>query len=178
MGKRISGVLKKTYIDKRAVVAKSARIGEGTKVWAFAQVGDNAKIGKNCVIGNGAYIDRNVIVGNNVKIHNKALLYNGLIVEDNCFIGPGACFANDKRPCFNKTRNLKGVSWRLKKGSSVGANATILPDVTIGENSIVGAGSVVTKDIPSNVTACGNPARILRRENAKKSAKPQKLPKL
>lgn len=159
MGKGKNKALKGVYIDKHAVVSKTARIGEGTKVWAFAQIGDNARVGKNCVIGNGAYIDRNVVVGDNVKIHNKALLYNGLVVEDNCFIGPGACFTNDKLPKYSKTRNLKGISWRLKKGSSVGANATILPDINIGTNAIVGAGSVVTKDVPDGAVVYGNPAR-------------------
>jgi acetyltransferase-like isoleucine patch superfamily enzyme len=152
-----------TYIDKNAIVAKTARIGAGTRIWAFAQVGEGARIGKNCVIGNGAYIDRKVIVGDNVKIHNKALLYNGVVVEDDCFIGPGACFTNDKNPCFDKTRDLRGVSWRLKKGASVGANVTVLPDVTIGAGAVIGAGSVVTKNVPAGVTVCGNPARILKK---------------
>lgn len=163
MGKAKSGILSGAYIDKTAIVAKTAKIGKGTKVWAFVQIGENAVIGENCVIGNGSYIDRNVVIGNNVKIHNKALLYDGLIVEDNCFIGPGACFTNDKFPRYNKTRNLSGVSWCLKEGASVGANATILPDVNIGKNSVVGAGSVVTESVPDNSVACGNPARIKKR---------------
>lgn len=150
----------KPYIHNTAIISKTAKIGKGTKVWAFAQISDNAEIGENCVIANGVYIDRNVKIGNNVKIHNKALLYNGLIVEDNCFIGPGACFTNDKFPQFNTTRNLSGKNWRLKRGAIIGANSTILPDITIGENAIVGAGSVVTKDIPNNAVVYGNPARI------------------
>lgn len=164
MGEKKSGILSGVYIDKTAIVAKTAKIGKGTKVWAFAQIGENAVIGRDCVIANGSYIDRNVIIGNNVKIHNKALLYHGLVVEDNCFIGPGACFTNDKFPRYNKTRNLTGVSWRLKKGACVGANATILPNVSIGKNSVVGAGSVVTESIPDNAVACGNPARIKKRK--------------
>ena len=152
----------KSLIHKSAIIAKSAKIGEGTRIWAFVQVGENAKIGKNCVIGNGAYIDRNVIVGNNVKIHNKALLYDGLIVEDNCFIGPGACFTNDRYPKYNKVRKLKGISWRIKKGASIGANATILPDINIGRGAVVGAGSVVTKGVPDGVKVCGNPAKTVK----------------
>jgi acetyltransferase-like isoleucine patch superfamily enzyme len=162
MGKTKFKILKKVYIDKRAIVAKTATIGSGSKIWAFVQIGDNAKIGKNCVVGNGVYIDRNVIIGNNVKIHNKALLYNGLIIEDNCFVGPGACFTNDRYPRYNQTRNLCGVSWRVGEGASIGANATILPDVNIGKNAIVGAGSVVTKDVPPGVIVCGNPAKPIK----------------
>lgn len=165
MGKKKPKILKDIYIDKHAIVSKTAKIGEGTRVWSFAQIGDNAKIGKNCMIGNGVYIDRNVIVGNNVKIHNKALLYNGLIVEDNCFIGPGACFTNDKYPRYDKTRSLKGVWWRVKKGASVGANATILPGVDIGTDVLIGAGSVVTKSVPDGAVAYGNPAKIKRKHN-------------
>ncbi len=161
MGKKTSS-LKKVFIHNSALIDKDAFLGEGTKVWAFAQIGSNAKIGKNCVIGNGAYIDRDAVIGNNVKIHNKALIYRGIIIEDNCFIGPGACFTNDKFPKNNSTRNLKDISWRMKKGASVGANCTILSDVTIGENTLVGAGSVVTKNLPANIIACGNPAKKIK----------------
>ncbi|MBI4982307.1 MAG: N-acetyltransferase [Candidatus Omnitrophica bacterium] len=167
MGKIKSQKLTDAYIHPTAIISPTAKIGKGTKIWAFVQIGDNAKIGKNCVVGNGAYVDRNVLVGNNVKIHNKALLYDGLIVEDNCFIGPGACFTNDKHPCFNKTRCLKGVSWRLRKGASVGANAVILPDINIGFNAVIGAGSVVTKSVASGVLVCGNPARPVKKSRRK-----------
>ena len=167
MGKGKLKTLDGVFVDKRAVVSETAEIGEGTKIWAFAQIGNKAKIGMNCVIGNGVYIDRNVIIGNNVKIHNKALLYDGLIVEDNCYIGPGVCFANDKYPTYDNTRDLKGISWRIRKGASVGANSTILPDVNIGSNAFVGAGSIVTKSVPDGVIVCGNPARILRKNGKK-----------
>ncbi|MBI4708376.1 MAG: N-acetyltransferase [Candidatus Omnitrophica bacterium] len=168
MGKIKSQKLTGAYIHPTAIISPTAQIGNGTKIWAFVQVGDNAKIGENCIIGNGAYIDRNVKVGNNVKIHNKALLYDGLIVEDNCFIGPGACFTNDKHPRFNKTRCLKGVCWRLKKGASVGANAVVLPDINIGSDAIVGAGSVVTKSVSKGDLVCGNPAKPVRKTRRRK----------
>jgi len=162
MGKRKPNSAK-PYIDKRAIVARSAKIGAGTKIWAFAQIAENVVIGENCNIANGVYIDRNVIIGNNVKIHNKALLYNGLKVEDDCFIGPGVCFTNDKFPAYNKTRDLSGKRWIMGKGASVGANATILPDINIGENAVVGAGSVVTKSVVASCVVCGNPARVIRK---------------
>ncbi len=163
MGKTKSGIAKNVYIDKSAVVAKGVTIGDGTKIWSFAQIGENVRIGKNCVIGNGAYIDRNVVLGNNVKIHNKALLYHGLVVEDNCFIGPGVCFTNDKYPAYNKTRDLSGIYWKVKKGASIGALSVVLPDVIIGRNAVVGAGSVVTKSVPDGALVYGNPARIVKK---------------
>lgn len=162
MGTPQSRALGGASIDRRALVAATATIGEGTKVWAFAQIGERAVIGRNCIIGNGVYIDRDVRVGDNVKIHNKALLYRPLVVEDNCFIGPGACFTNDKHPRFDKTRDLCGVSWRVGEGASIGAHATILPDVEIGKAAVVGAGSVVTRSVPPGAVVCGNPARIVR----------------
>lgn len=155
MGKTKQGV----KIHKTAVIAKSAKIGKGTVIWAFAQVMDNAVIGENCVLGNGVYIDRNVKIGNNVKIHNKSCIYDGTIIEDNVFIGPHVCCTNDKYPSYNGTRDLKGINWRVKNGARLGANVTVLPDVNIGENALVGAGSVVTKDVPANATCYGNPAK-------------------
>ncbi|MGD2279010.1 MAG: acyltransferase [Candidatus Omnitrophota bacterium] len=147
-------------VHPTAIVSDRAEIGEGTVIWAYAQVMDGAKIGKNCMIGNGVYVDRNVRIGDNVKVHNKASIYNGTIIEDDVFIGPHACFTNDKHPAFDKTRDMKGVSWRVGKGTSIGANVTVLPDVNIGSNSLIGAGSVVTKDIPDGSICYGNPAGV------------------
>jgi acetyltransferase-like isoleucine patch superfamily enzyme len=146
-------------IHPTAIVSASAVIGEGTVVWAYAQIMDGACVGKNCVIGNGVYIDRNVRIGDNVKIHNKSCLYNGIVIEDNVFIGPHVCFTNDKNPACDKTRDLTGVSWKVGRGSSIGANVTLLPDVNIGRGAAIGAGSVVTKNVPDNAVFSGNPAR-------------------
>ncbi len=150
----------KAFIHPSAQVDKTAKIGNNTKVWSFVQVMENAVIGKNCNLGNGCYIDRNVKIGNNVKIHNKALLYHGLVVEDDVFIGPAVCFTNDKNPRHNLTRNLKSISWRVKKGASVGACSVIMPDVNIGKYAMIGAGSVVTRDVPDYALVFGNPAKI------------------
>ena len=156
MGKERRGV----KIHSTAIISDSAEIGEGTSLWAFVQIMDNAKIGENCVLGNGVYIDRNVKIGNNVKIQNKACIYDGTIIEDNVFIGPGVYFTNDKYPRHNKTRKMEGISWKVGKFASIGANVTVLPGVNIGENSTVGAGSVVTKDVPEGVLVYGNPAIV------------------
>jgi UDP-2-acetamido-3-amino-2,3-dideoxy-glucuronate N-acetyltransferase len=150
----------KTQIASSAIVDSTAQIGRGTKVWEFVQIMDNAEIGCDCIIGNGAYIDREVRIGNNVRIHNKALLYHGLIVEDDVFIGPGVCFTNDAWPKSGRTRDLEGISWRVEKGASIGANSTIMPNVNIGKYALVGAGSVVTKNVPAYALVYGNPARI------------------
>ncbi len=158
MGEERKGV----KIHSTALVADSAKIGEGTVIWAYVQVGENAEVGKSCILGNGVYVDRNVKIGNNVKMHNKASVYDGTIVEDDVFIGPHACFTNDKYPKFDSTRDLEDVSWRVKKGASIGANVTVLPDVTIGVGAVVGAGSVVTKDVPDGALCYGNPAVVVK----------------
>ena len=143
-----------------SIIHPTAKIGRGTRIWAYTQIAEHATIGKQCVIGNGVYVDRFVTIGDRVRIHNKALLYHGVTIKDDVFIGPAVCFTNDNVPRSGKTRNLKGVGWTVGKGASIGANATILPDVEIGEYAMVGAGSVVTKDIPKHAVVCGNPARF------------------
>ena len=147
-------------IHPTAIISDSAEIGDGSIVWAFVQIMDNAKIGEKCVVGNGVYIDRNVKIGNNEKIHNKACIYDGTIIENNVFIGPGVYFTNDKYPRHNKTRKMEGISWKVGKFASIVANVTVLPRVNIGENSTVGVGSVVTKDVPEGVLVYGNPAIV------------------
>ena len=151
---------KNPKIAKTAIIDKTANIGKGSVIWNFVQIMRNVKIGKNCVIGNGAFIDRGVIIGNNVKIHNKALIYRGVKIEDDCFIGPGVCFANDKNPRSSKIRPINKPKWIMYKGASIGANATIMPDVTIGRYAMVGAGSVVTKDVRGYGLVAGIPAKL------------------
>ena len=155
-------------IHKTAAVDKSAEIGTGTEIWDWVKVRENAKIGKNCIIHKGVFIDQQVQIGNTVKIQVDASLFKGLIVEDGAFIGPHVCFTNDKLPrSTSSDGNLKKNSdWDLKptvvkEGASVGAAATVLPGITIGRWAMVGAGAVVTKNVPDFGIVVGNPAKLV-----------------
>ena len=128
---------------------QSKNIGEGTNIWQFCVVLPGAKIGKNCNICSNCFIENNVIIGNNVTIKNGVNLYDGIIIEDNVFIGPNATFCNDRYP-KSKNKKFKLEPVIIKKGASIGANATILPGVVIGENALIAAGSVVIRDVKEN----------------------------
>ncbi|WP_456443369.1 acyltransferase [Thermococcus sp.] len=147
------------FVHPLAVVEEGAEIGEGTRIWHFAHVRKGAKIGKNCNIGKDVYIDANVEIGNNVKIQNGVSVYHGVKVEDDVFLGPHMTFTNDLYPrAFNQ--DWKVVPTLVKRGASIGAHATIVCGVTIGEYAMVGAGSVVTRDVPPFGLVYGNPARL------------------
>lgn len=148
-----------TFIHKSAYVEEGAEIGEGTRIWHFAHVRRGARIGKNCNIGKDVYIDVNVEIGNNVKIQNGVSVYHGVVVEDDVFLGPHMTFTNDLYPrAFN--RDWQVVPTRVRRGASIGAHATIICGVTIGEYAMVAAGAVVTKDVPPYGLVIGNPARL------------------
>ncbi|MFN3020957.1 acyltransferase [Chryseobacterium sp. TY3] len=137
---------------------QSQHIGDGTMVWQFCVILKNAKIGENCNINFNVFIENDVVIGNNVTIKPGVQIWDGITVEDNVFIGPNVTFTNDKNPkSKNKDFNLEKTL--VRKGASIGANATILPGLTIGENAVIGAGSVVTKDVPAGETWFGNPAK-------------------
>ncbi len=142
-------------IEKTAII-NNTKIGEGTKVWNYANLWES-EIGKNCMIGSHAEIGR-AKVGDNCKIEAFAFVPPGVTIEDNVFVGPHVCFTNDKRP--KATGDWELSKTVVKKGASIGANATIVCGVTIGENALVGAGAVVTKDVPAGKTVAGNPARV------------------
>jgi len=151
--------MKKIYIHPTAEVSLKAKIGEGTKIWNHAQIREESELGNNCVVGKNVYIDKGVKVGNNVKIQNGISLYHGITVEDDVLLGPHCVFTNDLYPrAF--ISNYKNYPTLIKKGASIGANATIVCGVIIGRFAMIGAGSVVTKNIPDHGFAFGNPAKL------------------
>ena len=139
--------MKKEYFSHKLSVVESDKIGRGTRIWAFAHILPGAKIGSNCNICDHTFIENDVIIGNNVTIKCGVYLWDAMRIEDEVFIGPNATFSNDKFP-KSKQRPSVFLPIVLKKGCSIGANATILPNVTIGENAMIGAGAIVTKDVP------------------------------
>jgi len=140
---------------------KSLNIGKDTRVWQFSVIFENAKIGENCNICAHTLIENDVVIGNNVTIKSGVFLWDGICVEDDVFIGPNATFTNDIMPRSKIYPDVfSGTT--LKKGASIGANATILPGITIGCKAMVGAGAVVTKDVPDYAVVVGNPAKITR----------------
>jgi acetyltransferase-like isoleucine patch superfamily enzyme len=148
------------FIHQDAVV-ESAHIGEGTRIWRNVHVMPGAVIGKNCNIGEGCYIENHVRIGNGVTIKNNVAVWDNITIEDDVFIGPAAVFTNDYTPrAQNKVdpEGLDGIV--IKKGATIGANATIVCRHTIGEYAFIGAGSVVTKDVPPYHVVYGNPAKF------------------
>lgn len=154
-------------IQETAIISEKATIGKDTRIWHFVQVREDSIIGSNCNIGKNVYVDFGVKIGNNVKIQNNASIFHGVTIEDGVFIGPHVCLTNDKNPrAINTDGSLKKDSdWevteiKVRKGASVGASSVVLPGVEIGEFAMIGAGSVVVKDIPAYCLAYGNPAEI------------------
>ena len=141
---------------------QSKQIGTDTKIWQFAIILANATIGNNCNINSHTFIENDVIVGDNVTVKCGVYLWDGLRVGDNVFIGPNVTFTNDKYP---RSKEYPDTFQQIiiEKGASLGANATILGGVIIGENSMIGAGSVVTKNIPKGELWVGNPARFVKK---------------
>jgi len=146
------------YAHPTAIVEEGAGIGSGSRIWHFAHV-RNARLGKNCTIGKGVYIDDGVAIGDNVKIQNFVSVYRGVVIADDVFVGPSVTFTNDLYPrawIWNDKRLAKTA---VGKGASIGANATIISGITIGEYAMVGAGAVVTKDVAPHQLVYGNPAK-------------------
>jgi UDP-2-acetamido-3-amino-2,3-dideoxy-glucuronate N-acetyltransferase len=153
---------KNYFVNKYAVVDEAVEIGEGTKVWHFSHVQSGAKIGKKCVLGQNVNVGNNVTIGNYVKIQNNVSVYEGVTLEDYVFCGPSMVFTNilDPRSKYPQVGAQYYIKTLVKEGASLGANSTIVCGNTIGKFAFVGAGSVVTKDVPDFALVVGNPARI------------------
>ncbi len=156
------------FIHPTAEVSPKATIGEGTRIWHQAQVREGARIGQNCILGKGVYVDFDVVIGDDVKIQNGCLVYRGATLKDGVFLGPGVILTNDKLPrAINPDGSLKTeADWvvgkiLVKRGASLGAGAVVLPEVVIGVFAMVGAGAVVTKDVPDHGLVVGNPAKLI-----------------
>jgi UDP-2-acetamido-3-amino-2,3-dideoxy-glucuronate N-acetyltransferase len=149
----------KYFAHHTAIIDEGCTIGEGTKIWHFTHLMPKATIGKNCNIGQNVFIADNVLIGNNNKIQNNVSIYSGVICEDDVFLGPSMVFTNVLNPRSGINRKEEFKTTVVKKGASIGANATIVCGITIGEYAFIGAGAVVTKDIPNFALVMGNPAR-------------------
>lgn len=140
-------------------LVESAQIGDGTRVWAFAHILEGAVVGENCKIGDHVFIEGGAVLGNRVTVKNNSLIWHGVMLGDDVFVGPNAVFTNDLRP---RVRYQTGPDdWEktvVADRSSIGANSTILAGIRLGFNSMVGAGSVVTRDVPDHALVMGNPA--------------------
>lgn len=142
-----------SYIDEGCV------IGKGTKIWHFTHIMTNCVIGENCNLGQNVVVSPKVVLGNNVKVQNNVSIYTGVICEDNVFLGPSMVFTNIVNPRSAIARRDQYVETLVKEGATIGANATIICGHTIGRYSFIGAGAVVTHDVPDHSLTIGNPAR-------------------
>jgi UDP-2-acetamido-3-amino-2,3-dideoxy-glucuronate N-acetyltransferase len=140
---------------------QSDDIGSGTRIWQFAVIVKGAKIGSDCNICAHTFVEGGVIVGNDVTLKSGVYLWDGVELADGVFVGPNATFTNDLMP-RSRQRPASYARTVVERGASIGANATLLPGITIGEGAMVGAGAVVTKSIPPRVVVVGNPARVVR----------------
>jgi len=151
---------KSYFVHESSYVDEGAEIGEATKIWHFCHIMPGAKIGKNCSIGQNVNVGSHAIIGDGVKIQNNVSVYDDVIIEDDVFCGPSCVFTNVINPRAFVERKHDYKKTIVKKGASIGANATIVCGVTIGEYALIGAGSVVTRDVPAYALVYGNPAKV------------------
>ena len=147
------------FVHPTAVIDTNISIGLDTKIWHFSHIMENTQIGQSCNLGQNVVVSPNVILGNNVKVQNNVSIYSGVICEDDVFLGPSMVFTNILNPRSAVTRRDKYIKTIVKKGATIGANATILCGNTLGEFCLVGAGSVVTKSVRPYALIVGNPAK-------------------
>ena len=147
------------FIHETAVIDQPCTIGSGSKIWHFSHIMPDSVLGDNCNLGQNVVVSSKVILGNNVKVQNNVSIYTGVICEDDVFLGPSMVFTNIINPRSAVVRRDKYVSTLIKRGASIGANATVICGNTIGEFALIGAGAVVTRDIPPYSLVVGNPAK-------------------
>ena len=148
------------FVHESSYVDEGAVIGEETKVWHFTHVMGGARIGKKCVLGQNVNVGSKAVLGDRVKVQNNVSLYDDVVLEDDVFCGPSCVFTNVINPRSFVERKHEYLRTHVRRGASIGANATIVCGVTLGEYCFVGAGSVVTKDVPAYALVHGNPARV------------------
>jgi acetyltransferase-like isoleucine patch superfamily enzyme len=156
----VRAVVTDWFCHPSAIVEHGANIGSRTRIWAFVHILRGARIGMDCNVCDHTFIEGNVVVGNRVTIKTSISLWDGMVIEDDVFLGPNACFTNDKRP-RSKQYPPEFTQTLLRQGCSMGANSTTLPGLTIGRYAMVGAGAVVTRSIPDFGLVFGNPARLM-----------------
>jgi UDP-2-acetamido-3-amino-2,3-dideoxy-glucuronate N-acetyltransferase len=146
------------YFKHPQAIVESEQVGTGTRIWAFTHVLPGARIGRDCNLCDHVFVENDVVIGDRVTVKCGVQLWDGIVLEDDTFVGPNATFTNDAFPRSKQPFKLKGTV--VQRGASIGANSTILPGLTIGEYAMVGAGAVVTHDVPPSAIVVGNPARI------------------
>jgi len=148
------------FVHPTAVVDEPVEIGDQTQIWHFSHIMPGAKIGKNCIIGQNVFIASGAILGNNIKVQNNVSLYDSVVLEDDVFCGPSMVFTNVFNPRSFISRKKEFQRTLVKRGATIGANATIVCGNTIGEFAFIGAASVVTKDVPDYALVYGNPGKV------------------
>ncbi len=148
------------FVHESSYVDEGAQIGDKTKIWHFCHLMSRTRVGRNCNIGQNVFLASDVVIGDNVKIQNNVSIYTGVIVEDDVFLGPSMVFTNVINPRSHVSRRDEYKTTVVRRGVSIGANATIVCGVTLGEYAFVGAGAVITRDVPDYAVVVGNPARV------------------
>ncbi|OSZ81650.1 N-acetyltransferase [Chitinophagaceae bacterium IBVUCB2] len=147
------------FVHPSAIIDEGAQIGKGTRIWHFCHLMPTCRVGENCILGQNVYLDSNVIIGNGVKIQNNVSVYNGVIIEDDVFLGPSMVFTNVINPRSFIERKTEFKKTVIQKGATIGANATILCGIEIGNYALIGAGTIVTKSVPPYALITGNPGK-------------------